>query len=439
MIAQRPDVAIDSIPKELRALLALDDLGSLTSLLGSCEWGTLDRLARQQRLTGRLLQSLRQADATTLPPPELLTAWEAQARRHSAVFRRAIQQLDRLATSFHDQGVTPTLLKGPVLVLLGLRRSWERPFSDLDLLVARADIRNATVAMHSLGYHQSIDSTRHDWARMSHYHDPRFHHVREALPVEVHWDLLRPDDPLSFDVTSLATEELPLPSGRRLRRPDDADLLAHVCLHFWGDRATGQPRGIAQLLDVADLTERLDSGSWPRFWARANRRGHTDVLAVVLALVRVLLDRTELDRFPVVASRAATPQLRDFALRRVCGQRPVHVQLLSPHDDVHFGLGRHLKQRLPWLYGPDSPMRWWPGVALTRLASAALRSGRELGRIYGVEPSVRLRLVYLWELGRLVVRAMNHPLSTTAELRIDRWAQSFSRDAARAPRRESTG
>lgn len=417
----RPVTAVN-LTAEARVLLSIGDPRSLAQLLETCDWVALDRLAREQRLTGRLLSAVHQAGAMQLLPQRLRLAWRRQARHHAAAYRSALGQLDRLAATFGQVGVTPTVLKGPVLVLLGIRRPWERPFGDLDLLIRCTELPQATSAMKALGYAQSTDHSRHAWARISHYHDPRWHHPEEPLPVEVHWDLLRPDDPLSFDVDNLATQELTLPSGRRLHRPDDADLLAHVCLHFWGDRAAGEPRGIAQLWDVADLASRLDAASWERLWSRATQRGHNEVFGVVLALVRVLLDRPELERFPAVAARSATPDLRAFANRRVCGQRPAHIQLLGPRDDVHFGVGRHLKQRFPWAYGPRSPLHWWSGVVLTRLVSAALRSGSELGRIYGVEPSLRLRLTYLRELGRLVGRAALHPRATAAELRIDRWA-----------------
>ena len=416
----------EDLTTEVRVLLCMDDPSSLARLLARCDWTALDRLAREQRLTGRLLGAAHQAAALDQLPPQLRVAWRRQARRHAAIYRQALGQLDRLATAFSDERVRPTLLKGPVLVLLGLRRSWERPFGDLDLLVNRSDVPKVSAAMTAMGYHQQTDPSRHAWARSSHYHDPRWYHSSEVLPVELHWDLLRPDDPLHFDVAGFTTEVLPLPGGRRLRRPDDAELLTHVCLHFWGDRAAGKPRGVAQLWDVADLAAHLDYDAWERFWSRAAQRGHTDVLTVVLALVRLLLDRKDLDRFPAVAGHASAAQLRAFALRRVCRTRPAYIQLLSPYDDVNFGVGRHLKQRMPWMYGPRSPLRWWPGVALTRIASAALRSGTELGRIYGVEPSVRVRLTYLWQLSRLLAQAALRPRATAAELRVDRWSLSIT-------------
>ena len=417
----------DTVAAEVRLLLSLAAPQRLANLAAACDWALVDHHAREQRLTGRLLHALERADAVDAVPEGLLAAWGAQARRTELGYRNALSQLERLATCLARQGVTPCLLKGPVLVLLGLQHPSERPFGDLDLLVPRERLPQVTVAMRELDYRQHIDPSRHRWARVSHYHDPRWYHPEERAPVEVHWDIARADQPLAFEVHTLATVELELPGGSTVRRLDDADLLSHLCLHFWGDRAAGVPHGIGQLWDVADASAHLDDAGWRDFWQRADRRGHRAVLATVLATARVLLDEPELERFPAVAAQAAAPELSAFAIHRVCGPRPAHVQLLAPYDDVQFGVGRFLKQSIPWAYTPGSPLRWWPSVVLTRLAAAALRSGTALGRIYGEPPSLRLRLAYLWELGKLLGRGLRHPRTTLAELRLDRWTMRVSR------------
>lgn len=420
-----------SLRPEVRLLLALDDPQRLAHLASRCDWSVADRLAREQRLTGRLLRSLDAAAARDAVPPDLAAAWRARSRHAAATYRDALRQIERLAEALTARAATPCLLKGPVLVLLGCSAPGERPFGDLDLLVPGDRLDQASAAMRELGYHQRIDARRRQWARLTHYHDPRWYHPEERFPVEVHWDIARPHQPLAFAVETLSRVTLHLPSGACLERLDDVDLLGHACMHFWGDRAAGKPNGLGQLWDVADLTERLDDASWAEFWRRAEQRGHTNVLATVLATVRVLLYRPELERFPAIAARAATTELLDFAARRVCARRPAHVQLLSPFDDVHFGVGRLLRQNLPWAYTQQSPLRWWPSVVFTRVSAAAFRSGRALGEIYGVQPSLRLRISFLWELGKLLGRGFRQPRSTVAELRIDRWAVRMTRNLPR--------
>lgn len=423
----RPAYDVSQLPAETQLLLALEQPQRLAQLAPACDWAFVDQLAREQRLSGRLLRTLDAAGARDAVPSELRGAWRSSARRTALAYRSALVQIEHLAVAFDARGFHPCLLKGPVLVLLGLNRASDRPFGDLDLLVPRHRLDGAAEAMHGLGYQQRIDPQRRRWARMSHYHDPRWTHPTKRFPVEVHWDIARPDQPLAFEIGTLSTVTVQLPGGATLRRLDDADLLSHLCLHFWGDRAAGKPHSIGQLWDVADASTRLGDGSWEEFWCRADRRGHRAVLGAALATVSVLLGKLELQRFPSVAAQASTRELAQFARHRVCGRRPPHVQLLAPYDDVHFGVGRFLKQTLPWAYSPRSPLRWWPSVVLTRMASAGLRSGTALGQIYGTQPSRRLRLSYLLELNKLLVRALSHPRRTTAELRIDRWALRVSR------------
>ena len=414
-----------------RLLFALDDEDRLRRLSASCDWERLDRLVRQQGLTGRLAAGLRAADLEGAIPTKLWSSWQARARETAAGFDAACAQLDPLIAALDERGISACLLKGPTLVLAGLQRPEERRFGDLDLLVPAERLQDVATVMGGLGYVQRTNRQRTQWARMSHYHDPRWYHRDHSLPVEVHWHLLRPDHPLAFDTGSLRTVAVQLPSGQTLKRFDDADLLAHLCLHFWGDRAAGQPRAIGQLWDIADVSDHLDSDAWEAFWSRAASRGQTRVVAAVLGSVALLLQRHDLKGLERVNEATADPHLQVFARTRICRQRPAHVQLFAPYDDVHFGAGRHLRQRLSWLYSPRSPMRWWPAVALTRLASALLRSQSELARIYGVEPSLGLRIAYSSELGRLVARALLRPGRTVAELRIDRWAQNITMSADR--------
>lgn len=424
---------------EVRLLCSLEEPGELRRLVALCDWQALAELAVVNRLEGRALRAFAAADAIGAVPRSTRGDWQHRRRRDSTRFRsEVVGQIEDIATELEAARTTGCLLKGTSLVLAGLSAAAERPIGDIDLLVEPTSVAAASTVLTRLGYEQSTDTKRHAWARQSHYHDPRWFHPGHRLPIEVHWHLLRPDHRLAFDVSTIRTVALPLPSGRKLRRLDDADLLAHLCLHFWDDRAAGKPGSLGQMWDIRDAVRRLDPAAWTLLQQRAAKRGHERVLGTVLALAIALLDAPVPAHLTGLHEMSREPEVRDFALRRVCAPRPAPIQLLLPNDDVYFGVGRLLKQAAPWAYrSRSSPLRSWPAVATTRVVSAALRSNRALVDTYGPASPVRLRVAYLRELARLLLTALGNPRWTWRELKLDRWANRVDLPGKR--RRERDG
>ena len=114
----------------------------------SLDWARIVDAAERARLAPLLY-----AMARELPLPEpvfarLRSSWRAFGRQH--LF--GVQQLCSLLAAFDRASVPVIPLKGPALGEALYRDPGLRPFTDLDLLVRRADVARAVALLSNLGY-----------------------------------------------------------------------------------------------------------------------------------------------------------------------------------------------------------------------------------------------------------------------------------------------
>jgi hypothetical protein len=391
----------DLLPPELALLTVLDRPEILHTLLGRVDWDRTPGLARYHRLDGRLVAAItlcgnRRAVSSS--------AWEAladdQRQRRQLFDLEVVPQLEEACSALVSAGIEPVLLKGAALVCSGVVGGGERPMGDLDLLVTRSEVEAATRVLRELGYAARTPEHTRTWARANHYQDPAWYQPERPLGLEVHWDLQPRRHRLWFEPATLEKVDLVLPSGLRVQRLSDRDLLTHLSLHFWADRASGLPGALGQLWDIRAVSPAGGDALWPDLAEAAARRGHAEVLAVVVACSHLLLGGPDPDGFGLVADAVEMEATRSFVIRRVLAPRPTHIQLVMVTGDVE-----------------HRPLRM-----LTRVAAQIRRPSAELRPSYGALPGWRLRLRHMRHLAHLLAELVRSPFESLAELRLDRWA-----------------
>ena len=143
-----------------------------------------------------------------------------------------ISQAERALDLLAEAGVKPVLLKGLDLIHRVYRRFDERTLDDVDLLVARDHLRPALAALESGGWRVPPEPKRSHYIRSS-------HHLGLTSPgpvtdeFELHWNLAQ-ELRFRVDVSGLLdrAREIEI-GGRRVRRLDDHDLVAHLLLHHF--------------------------------------------------------------------------------------------------------------------------------------------------------------------------------------------------------------
>jgi putative colanic acid biosynthesis glycosyltransferase WcaI len=151
--------------------------------------GELGRIAFERRFERRLvtaqLQQLLEDVAARVPD-----AGTAGERRQLAVARalRHEAALEELLPALRQRGVRPLVIKGPVTARLLYDRPRERPYGDLDLLVAPGELAAAASALAGLGYRPLLGGVRETELGAQHAEAWR-HERRIGVEVDLHHGL----------------------------------------------------------------------------------------------------------------------------------------------------------------------------------------------------------------------------------------------------------
>lgn len=205
-------------------------------------------------------------------------------RRHllgSASLRAVLAALARA-------GVPALPLKGPVLAEALYDPPEERPFTDLDLLVRRADVPAALGVLAALGY-RHLPGGRPLAHERAHAAAAVF--VREddpsSVPVDLHWELVAPAGVVRrfpVPVEEVWARSVPAPEwGPLARRLSREDLLLYLALHL----ALHHPLGGGRWRqDIVRLLHRFGAVlDWAAVGERAERWGVRAAVAFALARV----------------------------------------------------------------------------------------------------------------------------------------------------------
>jgi hypothetical protein len=143
-----------------------------------------------------------------------------------------IAQAERAFELLRAAGVTPVALKGLDLIHRVYRRFDERTLDDVDLLIARDQLRPAFAALEAGGWQVPPEPKRSHFIRSS-------HHLGLTSPgpvtveFEVHWNLAQ-ELRFRVDVPGIFERSRELRIGEHsVRRMDDHDLVAHLLLHHF--------------------------------------------------------------------------------------------------------------------------------------------------------------------------------------------------------------
>jgi hypothetical protein len=215
------------------------------------------------------------------PPREAARGW----LRH----RLGVEALGALLEAFDRAAIPVIPLKGPLLA----EDLWEepglRPFTDLDLLVRRADVPRAVALLEAFGL-RALEWERPLAYELAHATAACFVPAlpeSSALPVDLHWDLVgfpAGARPRGLDVEEVWRRAEPGDAwGRPVLRLEREDLLLYLALHL----AVHHPLdGLAWQPDVALLVRRHGVDlQWERVVERARRWSVSGAVYLALRLV----------------------------------------------------------------------------------------------------------------------------------------------------------
>ncbi len=366
----------------LCARLALPEGGAarLRALLAAVDGDRLLALAARNGATGFLHRHLsalgEDGGAAELRARAAARAGE-DARRSLAMTAELLRLLDVLAAA----GVRALPYKGPALGVAAYGDPALRPYNDLDLLVAEAEIDRGSAALAAAGY-----APEHDLAGR---HDALFRRVDG-------------DYPFVGSATGTRVEVHARASSRRFGVALEADaLLARAgTVRLAGrDVPAAAPADLGVILCVHGAKHRWERLEWVTALAELLRRGSLDADALVLratdaggrraALLGLLLARTLLDAPLPRSARAAA--MADAGLARLAAQADARM-FRPPAADEPDGTAPNLLFNLRLADSPAARLRlaarWlfvptpedWAWLPLPAPLQAAARPVRLLAR-----------------------------------------------------------
>jgi hypothetical protein len=166
-------------------------------------------------------------------------------------------------------GVPPVVLKGPAIADRFYPDPALRTFSDLDLLVARAQLQGGATALEALGYQERVELQPGFGA--THGHD--IHLVkrvgRHDVDIELHWRI--GDDVIGEALSHAALRqdgEL-APDDSNVVYPAPPDQLLVCSVHLLSDRL----KRLSWIEDVRRISAALDDRGWRGAFDRADELG----------------------------------------------------------------------------------------------------------------------------------------------------------------------
>lgn len=227
------------------------------------DWSDLAELAKRQKLSARLFQTLIQASPSVALPADLREQLRGIYLQNATRNLLILHQTGLLLHQFQKQRIDTIVLKGVYMAEHINRGIAERNFGDIDLLVKRSDLSQAIRCAQSIGFQPSTYFASTDLNTEIKHVPPMFN--GDGLPLEIHWTLLEEDEPFSIDIEDVWQRAMQVKvAGTECLALCPEDLLGHLCLHFSYQHSLDG--GLKGLLDVADvLWKRNNAIDWLRF------------------------------------------------------------------------------------------------------------------------------------------------------------------------------
>jgi len=198
--------------------------------------------------------------------------------------------LEMLLDKFKEQGIDAVPFKGPALALSAYKSLAARGFADLDILIARTDLKTACKTLKTNSYRPELDLEPEQLSAFACHEDNLAFYNEDGVNIELHWELsglylakpirLRDLQP-SLTTIRLTEREAPhLPAVIQL-----VYLCIHGAKHMW--------ERIEWLSCIHELTRSVPESKWHAALELAGSWQCRRMFLLGLSLCRELLD-TEL-------------------------------------------------------------------------------------------------------------------------------------------------
>ena len=304
-----------------------------------------------------------------------------------------------ILNSVSAAGIPAMILRGPRVAELLYDDPGLRPYTDIDMLVPRAQLPDAKAVAMELGFQPPRHGFQDGFYERNHLH-LRYTHVASGIPLEIHWSLDHPFSLHRIDYQALFRSAAAVPLGDAMTlspAPEDDLLLLAVHLAKHAGAMAGLPgerlpafcleRGLVLwMIDLDRLVRDRPGLDWDAVVRRAQAWEITGPVGCTLSALSTVLD-TPIPEAPLRDLRkAGRPGLLERGTARLArGSGPLsrgfrHLSSRLSRSPAYFGLDR-LSGLADYLLPPaawsrrHAPLKRLP-LALRRLAHLFGSMGR---------------------------------------------------------------
>ncbi len=246
-------------------------------------WEEILELALRHGVAPLLHRALQSGGAHTGLPDQIRSRLDEIRRATALDNLRNYGQFRRIARALAEQGIPVIALKGLHLAELVYRDISLRPMSDLDILVARPQLKQAVATLHRLdfGFDEGFSGAAD--AMLDRKCDIELAHRYTGVMLEVHWSLFEPPARYAAVLENIWRSAVPTRLG-------DADalvmspefLLLHVCTHLACHHMF--VFSLRALCDIAEIVRAHPAIDWTVVVEHGRRHGWGRGVAAALRL-----------------------------------------------------------------------------------------------------------------------------------------------------------
>jgi hypothetical protein len=233
------------------------------------------------------------------------------------------KQISELLQALQQAGLSPILLKGADIRQRLYGEASLRPMSDIDFLIAPADLKCAQGVLDNLGYRLSTSQIHPSTDYIETRGFELLYSPPDSNPLEVepHWEIRAAACQycLPYSVLSGDAREVTC-YGAAVRILSPEHLLIHLCIHLYGDfgRFDYGDSGRVSPIHVIDIILALDrlTVNWERLTDQAVKLGCAYPVHLILASIAPLVPSL-VPEHVLGALRRHRPPLRQRALLRL--------------------------------------------------------------------------------------------------------------------------
>jgi len=350
-------------------------------------WEEIVSLALNHGVAPLLHRSLHASGGLAALPKHLRTRLDEDRRATAFANLRKFAAFREIARELRKRGVRFMALKGLHLAELVYRDISLRPMGDVDILVPRAELKNAVAALQSMEYGPQKDMSSAANAMLELGHAVGLEHRRLGILIELHWSLGEPgygyDAPMEEIWRSTAMGKL-ADADVRLMSPEF--VLLHVCAHLACNHTF--LLGLRGLCDIAEIVRACPALDWAVVVDQGRQNGWARGIAAALRLARDQLGAAVPDEvLAALGAYTLAPEMLSEAIEHMLSSHEIPDDLSTAPNFLALVERRGMGKKLAL---------FWSRVFMPRA---------ELALKYGVpERSQRLPLYYIVRLRDLILQ-----------------------------------